>query len=209
MDPKNRKLVFGVGINDADYLVTKREEIDLVDGKRKQKLVWKCPYYQTWTNMLSRCYSVKTQDRQPTYQGCSVTEEWYTFSHFRAWMEKQDFEGKQLDKDLLFEGNKLYSPDTCVFVTQTVNLFTNDYGAKRGKWLIGVYWDKNKNKFRAQCHNPLSRKREHLGSFDSEHEAHNAWANRKLELAQELAAIQTDPRVANALIDRYLPQVRD
>ena len=46
---KNRKLVCGVGINDADYVVTKQETIGYVDGKQKQKLIWRCPFYKTWT----------------------------------------------------------------------------------------------------------------------------------------------------------------
>ena len=118
-------------------------------------------------------------------------------------MVEQDWEGNQLDKDLLFEGNKIYSADTCVFVSPMVNTFVNDSGASRGKWLIGVYWDKEKAKFRAQCCNPFAKKNEKLGRFDSEIEAHEAWAKRKLELAHELAAIQTDERVAKALVDRY------
>ena len=112
---KPKKLVCGVGINDADYAVQKLETVGYADGKRKQRLVWVCPYYQTWIDMLKRCYSDKLQERQPTYKGCSVSEEWLTFSAFKVWMEKQDFERKQLDKDLLFEGNKVYSAETCVF----------------------------------------------------------------------------------------------
>lgn len=34
-------------------------------------------------------------------------------------------------------------------------------------------------------------------------EAHEAWLKRKLELAHLLAAEQEDPRVAEALINRY------
>lgn len=34
-------------------------------------------------------------------------------------------------------------------------------------------------------------------------EAHEAWLKRKLELAPLLAAEQEDPRVAEALINRY------
>lgn len=118
-------------------------------------------------------------------------------------METQDFVGKQLDKDLLFEGNKVYSDETCVFVTREVNMFTTDSGASRGEWLIGVYWCKAKGKFKSKCSNPWVKKQEHLGYFTSEQEAHNAWAKRKLELAYELAEIQTDERVAKALIKRY------
>ena len=200
---KPKKLVCGVGVNNADYAVVKRETISYVNGKRKQKRVWTCPYYETWASMLSRCYSAKYQERWPSYKGCTVTDEWLTFSNFKTWMEKQDFEDKQLDKDLLLEGNKVYGPETCVFITQTVNKFTTDRGAARGKWPIGVCWDKEKGKFLAQCSNPFTKKREKLGLFTCEQQAYDAWLKRKLELAHELAAIQTDPRVAKALIERY------
>ena len=196
------RLVCGVGVNDSDYVVERKETIGYVNGKRKQKRVWICPYYDVWTNMLKRC-SEKWQERQPTYKGCSVTEEWLTFSVFKNWMEAQEWEGLQLDKDLLIEGNKVYSPETCVFVSQTVNKFTNDRGAKRGEWQIGVTWNKEKGKFQSQCRNPFTNKRGHLGYFTSELEAHQAWLKRKLELAQLLAAEQTDERVAKALIERY------
>ena len=118
-------------------------------------------------------------------------------------MESQDFEGKQLDKDLLFEGNKVYSKETCVFVTRVVNMFTVDRSNDRGEWSIGVYWNKASEKFRAMCRNPLTKKQEHLGLFTCELEAHQAWLKRKLELATLLAAEQTDSRVARALIERY------
>lgn len=199
---KQKKLVCGVGINDADYVIQKNEVIQ-VNGKRKQRLVWVCPYYRAWRSMLERCYSSKLQERRPTYKNCTVSKEWLTFSNFRNWMEKHQWEDLQLDKDLLVEGNKIYSAETCVFVSRTVNMFTIDRGAARGEWLIGVYWDEDRKKFRAQCRNPFSKKLEYRGCFTCELEAHKAWQKRKLELAKQLAAIQTDPRVAKALIDRY------
>ena len=199
----NPRLVYGVGINDADYVTNKRETIGYVNGKQKQKRVWECPYYRAWENMLARCYSAKYQEKQPTYKGCSVSDDWLTFSNFKNWMEKQDWEGKQLDKDILLEGNKVYSKESCVFVTRMVNMFTIDSGAARGEWLIGVYWNKGKNKFMSMCSNPFTKKREYLGLFTTELEAHEKWRKRKLELSHELAAIQTDIRVAKALINRY------
>ena len=198
-----QRLVFGVGINDADYVVEKRETIGYVNGKQKQKLVWACPYYRVWRDMLRRCYSTKFQERWPTYKGCSVSEEWLRFSNFKRWMECQDWEGLQLDKDLLLAGNKVYSAETCVFVTSMVNTFTIDCRSSRGEWLIGVHWDKCAGKFKSQCCNPFTKKREQLGYFTSELEAHQAWLKRKLELAHLLAAEQTDKRVAKALIERY------
>ena len=205
---KTRKLVCGVGINDADYVVKKQETIGYVNGKRKQKLIWVCPFYRTWKGVLERCYSTKTQDNHPTYRGCTVSDEWLTFSVFKNWMEKQDWEDNQLDKDLLIEGNKVYSPETCVFVSGMVNNFTIDGGAARGECPIGVYWNKGEGKFKSQCRNPFTKKQEHLGYFTCEQEAHQAWLKHKLGLAHELAAIQTDPRVAEALINRYTNYTR-
>lgn len=200
---KPKRLVCGVGTNDADYVVQKFEQLGYVDGKRKRRLIWSCTYYQTWKNMLERCYSVKQHELRPTYKNCTVADDWLTFSNFKAWMENQDWEGKHLDKDLLFEGNKVYGPETCVFVTQMVNNFTIDSKATRGDLLIGVCWHKKAGKFLAQCNNPFTKKLEQLGLFTTEQEAHEAWRKRKLELAHELAAVQTDPRIAKALIDRY------
>lgn len=208
MKPKTKKLVCGIGINNADYVVMKHGAIGHMDGKRKR--TWVCPYYRAWKDMLVRCYSAKYQESKPTYAGCTVSEDWLTFSNFKAWMGKQDWEGKHLDKDLLFEGNKVYSTETCVFVTPTVNSFTTDSGAARGEWLIGVNLHKPTGKFLSRCRNPFTKKSDHLGLFTTEQEAHQAWARRKLELAHELAAIQTDQRVAKALIDRYSkPQISE
>ena len=205
---KPRKLVYGVGVNDADYSVTKAEVIGYVDGKRKQKRVWKCSYYPTWSRMLERCYSARYQECNPTYIGCTVSDEWLTFSRFKSWMEMQKWKGLQIDKDLLFVGNKLYSVKTCIFVPPMVNSFVLDNGAARGEWMIGVDWCKQTGKFRASCRNPFTKKTENLGRFTCEQQAHEAWRKRKNELAHELAAIQTDPRVAKALIARYSkPQV--
>ena len=192
-----------MGINDADYAIQIMETRGCVDGKPKQKQVWRCPFYTKWAHMLGRCYSRKNQERNPTYTGCSVCEEWLTFSNFKAWMETQDWEGNQLDKDLLFTGNKIYNAAACVFVPSVVNTFVLECTASKGDWPVGVYWDGQAQKFKAQCSNPFTSKREHLGLFTNSSEAHQAWLTRKLELAKMLAAEQDDPRVAKALINKY------
>ena len=190
---KKTELVRGVGINDADYAVHPN-----IDGNQVM-----CNYYKTWVSMLKRCYDYKWQERNPTYKGCSVCPEWISFMNFREWMMTQDWEGKALDKDLLVKGNKVYSPTTCVFVDQTTNNFTNDHGRSVGEYLIGVSFYKPNGKFIAQCSNPFSKKREYLGLFHCQNEAHLAWRKRKHELACQLAHLQTDARVAAALRTRY------
>jgi hypothetical protein len=192
------KLVYGVGINDADY-VQQMEEV--VDGKRK--LVWICPFYKTWRSMLERSYSKKYKLKRPTYEHVSVCKEWHLFSTFKSWMQEQDWEGNQLDKDLLVSGNRVYSPEACVFVSGQVNNFMINSGATRGGYRIGVCWNKQRGKFVAQCRDPFAGIGRYLGYFPTENEAHEAWLAKKLEHAHALAAIQTDERVANALIDRY------
>ena len=191
---KKTRLVCGIGINDADYPVQ-----PTVDGKRTM-----CPYYITWCDMIKRCYSYKYQEHYPTYQGCSVCPEWISFMNFRKWMIQQDWEGKALDKDLLFEGNKVYSQDTCVFVDTMTNTFTLNREKSRGNHPTGVSFHKSKGKFMTQCNNPFTKKKEFLGYFHCEHEAHLAWKKRKHELACQLADLQTDERVADVLRMRYL-----
>lgn len=202
---KKIKLVYGVGINDADYVVNVWETVGYSeDGRQMQKLVWRCPFFRTWKSMLERCYSQKRHIVRPTYIGCSVVEEWRTFSNFKAWMEHQDWQGNQLDKDILTPGNKVYGPKYCAFVSGKVNSFVTERDAARGEWPIGVYWHKECQKFQAMCNNPFTRKQEYLGIFTCPNEAHKAWLKRKQELATLLAAIQTDPRIAKALVDRYV-----
>ena len=190
---KKNGLVHGVGINDADYVVK-----PTINGKR---LV--CPYYEVWHSMIGRCYYHKYQERQPTYKGCSVSPDWISFMNFRKWMMRQDWLGKQLDKDLLVVGNKVYSPSTCVFVDQITNGFTNTNGRSRGEYPLGVRFHKPSGRFEARCGNPFTKKVEHLGYFTCPNEAHLAWKARKHELANQLADLQTDERVANALRTRY------
>lgn len=201
---KKTKLLCGVGLNDADYLVSREKVVMQEDGTKKRVRVWTCPFYAAWGNMLKRCYSPAFQKKSPTYVGCSVCEEWLTFSNFKAWMEKQDYEGKELDKDLLLFGNKIYSPTTCVFVDQRVNAFILESTKNRGEWPIGVSLRKDYNKFTAQCWSiEEPRRLAKLGVFDTPEEAHLTWLAFKLEQAKILASEQTDPRVAKALVERY------
>lgn len=187
-----KKLLEGVGINDSDYHVYRT-----VNGKQV-----KCKYYQTWKDMLMRCYSSEYHAKYPTYVGCTVVDEWLSFMNFRDWMMKQDWRDKQLDKDFLFQDNKVYGPSTCIFVDQAVNKFITDSGAKRGEWPIGVCFNKRDRKFVAQCRNPFTNKKEYLGYHDCQHKAHQVWLKRKKELQVQLADTITDVRIKTALL-RY------
>jgi len=197
-----KKLLYGVGINDADYVVKIKKTVGVrEDGRRIQKDIWICPFYTIWVSMLSRCYNPKLHKEEITYSDCEVCEDWKLFSNFRTWVVNQDWEGKCLDKDILVRNNKIYSPDTCVFITHQVNNFVIERANDRGEWPIGVYFDSKNKNFKAQC--SYEGKIYYLGRFQNPEDAHNAWLKFKIEKAYDLASKIKDPRVASALIERY------
>lgn len=182
-----KKLIFGVGLNDADYAVQ-----PTVNGKR----TW-CPFYRTWVNMLGRAYSENTKKIQPAYIGITVCREWHTFSTFKAWMMQQDWEGKALDKDLLTYGNKEYGPDVCVFVTREINqLFV--YSKTNSKSLpLGVRLNTKTKKFQARCN--ISGKSKSIGHHLTMELAHKAWQLCKID-AINIAKKETENiKLINAL----------
>ena len=197
------KLVWGVGVNDLGYRVHVQEWVTKDGGKRIRKSVFICKYYVAWKNMLERCYSKKFLESNPSYIDANVCSKWLYASEFKKWMDKQDWHGKCLDKDIIVPGNKLYSPDTCAFVLNATNSFVLASDASRGDYPVGVHLLKRTGKYQAYCENLFSGKHEHLGYFSTPEEAHEAWRKRKHELAQLVAATEADPRIVEALKKRY------
>ena len=177
---KVERLVYGVGVNDADYVVK-----STIDGKQVE-----CKAYSSWRSMLARCYSNKWHHMYPTYIGVKVCDEWLSFMTFRNWWVENQVDGWQLDKDLLTDDG-IYSPDTCIFVPRWMNTFTTDHAAARGEWPIGVCYHKITGKFLARCRHPLG-KQGHIGLFSTPEEAHAAWLARKIEIANELKHLMDD-----------------
>lgn len=98
--------------------------------------------YRLWTNILTRCYNDKYKESRPTYKDVAICEEWKYYQEFKKWFYKNYYEVKgertELDKDILKRGNKIYSPNYCVFVPQRINgLFTKG-DSRRGELPIGV-----------------------------------------------------------------------
>jgi len=206
MKEKLKTLLAGVGINDSDYVQQKFEKTGnrLPSGGWQYKQVWKCPYYAVWESIINRCYAPSHIKKNTKYLGCTVCEDWKTFSIFKSWMVSQDWKGKQLDKDFLVKGNKIYNPITCVFITQGVNKFPTDHAKARGKYMLGVSITSS-GKFKARCSNPFNttKKEEVIGTYTTEIEAHLAWKARKHEHGLRLAEEQSDQRIALILKNLY------
>ena len=83
----------------------------------------KSPEYLRWTNMIQRCYNKNVHKYKPYYKDKKVCEEWLNFANFRIWYREHIIEGAKvdLDKDILCQGNKVYGPETCVFVEHYIN----------------------------------------------------------------------------------------
>ena len=175
------RLVCGVGINDLKDIPTKD-----------------CPYYRVWQSMLTRCYSKSFLQKNPSYKGCSVSTEWLIFSTFKKWMVQQDWVGKQLDKDLLQFGNHIYSPETCIFVSQELNTLLTDRRNHRGAYPLGVYFMKSKNLFKASC--GVAGVQMYLGAYNTVEKASKAYISFKKELIRIAALQQVDARLKQALL---------
>lgn len=193
-----RKILYNIAINDLDYPVSKRI---VLDTGIKRNII--CPYYAKWHSMLLRCYNEKHLIKNPSYKGCSVSEDWLRASNFKSWMEQQDWEGKHLDKDLLFQSNKVYSPETCIFISSRINSFIIENHSKRGEYPIGVFKQKTSEKYNAMCRSVVDGKNTHLGYYQTVEEAHKAWLDFKLQQAHILANEEKDEKVGKALILKY------
>jgi len=173
-----------------------------VDGKNVKE-------YDLWNGMLRRCFSEKYQTHQPTYKGCSVSDNFLNYTFFYDWCQKQIGFGKvdekgrswQLDKDLLIVDNKIYSETTCVFVPREINSFFNEHGNARGEYHLGVCFHKHSSKFMASC--AVNGKRQYLGLFNTAEEAFNVYKPLKEALCKQLALkwqSEIDSRLFNAMM---------
>ena len=149
--------------------------------------------YNTWSNILKRCYDEEFHKKQPTYEDCEVSEEFHSFQNFGTWDEENYYKIENevmcLDKDILVKHNKIYSPETCIYVPQTINnLFTKN-DRNRGGNPIGVSLDWGK--YRAQCSiynfEKNKKERKYLGVYDTQKEAFEIYKQYKEKNIKEVA----------------------
>ena len=190
--PRRKKAIrktLGVGVNDAPYRVGYKRD----DGK-----MVRCKLFARWSMMMARAYSLKFHNYRPTYVGCSVDKRWHSFMKFREWLEQQNWVGKELDKDLIQFGNKIYSPETCVLIPQSVNNLLTDSAKSRGDYPIGVSLHRN-GKFIAQI--TENSKLTYLGCFNTIEAASKAYKEAKIKIVDKLIfeLADEDPRLIPAL----------
>lgn len=162
-----------------------------------------------WMNMNSRC-KTPYKEECPTYQGCSVG--FKDFQSFAEWCQSQEGYGVKdgerfwsLDKDLLFEDNKVYSEATCIFVPYDVNSTLAHRNTTDLPCGVQIY-PHDSSRFVAAC--KLNGKSHHLGVFDSADLAHKAWQEKKIEAIQFLCGKYTNYPVLHAALVAWLERFK-
>lgn len=177
---------FGLGYTDGE------DTGRVVNGK------WKDDYeYAIWTGLFVRCYSEKKLKKCSTYRGVEVAEEWHNYKNFKRWHKENyyEIEGEKmcLDKDILSNGNKVYSPDTCIYVPERINQLFKKTSIKRDL-PVGVFLHEKTRKYKS-VHRGKS-----LGIFDSVEEASRAYKQAKERYIKEVADEYKD-RIPKKLYD--------
>lgn len=173
----SRKKVCGIGIYDLDSALD-------YDTRK---------IYNIWRAMIKRCYDLE-DNRNNTYKDCRVCDEWLTFSNFHKWYIQHYIKDWCLDKDILIQGNRLYSPSTCCFVPQEINCMFNRHQNGRGKSNVcGVQFYNNK------YHVCLSMygKNTYVGTFNDLNEAFSAYKGLKEKYIKEMADKWKDKIASN------------
>jgi len=161
-----------------------------------------------WQDMLTRCkVGSRFQEKHPTYIGCSVSDEFKNFQAFTEWHTTQvgyGFTNYQLDKDILSDGNKVYSRDYCVLVPRQLNTFLIACDSTRGEWPQGVHYEKSSGKFKAQI--SISGVKKSIGRYATPELAHESY-----KIAKESEAIRWHHRLTSGefvvdvrVVDRML-----
>lgn len=105
--------------------------------------------YHVWNDMISRCYDINSLNYS-NYYDCTVCDEWHNFQNFIQWYNFNFYqvpnERMHLDKDILYKGNRLYSPETCVFVPAGINAIFTHKKKKSTELPVGCFYNHGKYK---------------------------------------------------------------
>lgn len=199
------KTVYGIGyLGEGEY---KTKE----NGKHTR-------VYITWKNMLRRCYDEKEHKRSPTYIDCEVSEEFHNFQNFGEWDNDNFYivEGQRmcLDKDILVKHNKIYSPENCIYVPQTINSLFIKCDRSRGESVIGTSPLEN-GKYQVHCSliTPQTgkSKQKYLGCYDTQLEAFEVYKYYKEHNIKQVADYFKSqiPTILYDALYEYIVEIND
>lgn len=167
--------------------------------------------YRYYKHMFERCYSTVYSKKYKSYKNCTVDPYFYNFQNFYKWFIDNyytiDNEIIALDKDILIKNNKVYGPNTCIFVPQYINNLFTKRKSERGSLPIGV--SKNGNRFYSSMHR--CNKTINIGSYATPEEAFYAYKREKEKEIKRIADLYKEKipiKLYNALY-RYEIDIDD
>lgn len=169
MSNPNRNVVYGVGINDYIGSISSH-------GVHIKS-------YKAWVRVLERCYDTKYKTKNPSYNDVVICDEWIKFSNFKEWFDKNYVDGYEIDKDILVQGNKVYSPDTCCFVPRRINTLLLNKQRTNTSGVIGIYKLKS-GSYTTGCN--VDGKFKMFGTFKTPEEASAAYIKAKSDYAKKV-----------------------
>jgi len=167
--------------------------------------------YEDWNSMLKRCYN--SEEAKKSYKDKYVVDMWHNFQNFAEWATSQRNFGRKgwdLEKDLLIKNNKVYSPETCVYLPREINSFIKRKSFNALPLGVDVAYNYDGTAYyRAQS--TEDGKNICLGGFERVEEAFLAYKVHKEMLAKKLANKWKDeiPEVAYKALYNYTVEITD
>lgn len=141
--------------------------------------------YHKWASILQRCentdYATNIDKSIASYKNCSVCDEWLNFQNFAEWYYDNYYNCENeplcIDKDILFHGNNIYSPQTCILIPRRLNLLFIKELKRRGNLLIGAQRKSRGDGFISTL--STSNGVKYIGTFNDEMSAFQAYKREK------------------------------
>ena len=151
---------------------------------------------EVWGDMIKRCYDEKQFKKRPSYMGVTVCDEWLCYANFKEWYDKNIYEIKdekvQLDKDILVKGNKIYSPETCIFAPQRINILFRELNNNEFPTLE----ERNNGTFAIRVR--MNGKSKRISGFKTKEKAEECYLKEKRRIIKEIAEEYKD-KIPNKL----------
>lgn len=170
---KPKKLVYGLGVNDADY------PTQYIDIRTTNRAI--CPYFRTWKSIIQRVAKPSAIHKDIVY---TIHPEWISFMSFKKWMKQQDRVGKVLSRIILDPDNTTFGPDTCRYISKELHGLISKKSTPdhlpRGVTIR--HTAKGVIRYIAKCSDPRDHTIKYLGSYDDPTKAHVAYIAFKQSL---------------------------
>jgi len=182
----NIKSPYDKSVCNIGYIGEGKYKINNTNGKHSNE-------YSKWAYMFTRCYNENERENNPTYKNAIICDEWHCYQSFAKWYEENYYQVENelmvLDKDILYKGNKVYSPETCIFVPERINVLFVKNDARRGDYPIGVSWYKESSKYMSNYSKIEGGKKvqKYLGLYTSSKKAFEVYKQNKEKYIKEVA----------------------